>query len=322
MSGAAQDVAERDARPDGLGDRTDPPREPVPGPVELGTPVPRTFEHHGEGAVLERAERDRRDDHRLGHRASEREGPCVRVDRRGGKVVSAEVRCGRGPALLERRERGGKVHRRLVPAYKYIVYRHCRVLLYGRGAEAVNSLNRSPTDAGSSDPAEVEPAAQEVRQPAAGHAPDVGVAATAQDGGGRRRPAPVGAGDDDRRLWEKRRSRRRRSAAGRATSRGRARAPSPRRHAHRPGRRRRARGRRRRAPPPRRAGARPHSPRRGTRRRRRPGSRRHPRTRPVRASTARVSDSTSDPATAIAAGSRPTAALTPRGELPTRPSGR
>ena len=57
-SGAAKDVAERHARPDRLGDRSDPPREPVARPVELGTPVPRTFEHHGEGAVLERAERD------------------------------------------------------------------------------------------------------------------------------------------------------------------------------------------------------------------------------------------------------------------------
>ena len=43
--------------------------------------------------------------------------PMCPVDRRGWKVVSTEVRRGLGPALLERRERGGKVHRRLVSAY-------------------------------------------------------------------------------------------------------------------------------------------------------------------------------------------------------------
>src|SRR6476659_11054916 len=73
------------------------------------------------------------------------------------------------------------------------------------GDERVNSVNRSPTDGGSSDPAEVEPTAQEIRQPSAGQAPDVGVAATAEDRGGRSRPAPVGAGDDDGHLWEERR---------------------------------------------------------------------------------------------------------------------
>ena len=54
------------------------------------------------------------------------------------------------------------------------------------------------------EPAEIEPAVQQVRHPCPGDTPHVGVPATAQDARGGRGPAPVGARDDDGRLRQNR----------------------------------------------------------------------------------------------------------------------